>query len=255
MVAINTDSIHLVVDDVPVGGVPDHLYLDRRGEPPWPLDAVVEAAVRERGFQQPLGVSLPLAAYSDDEAQQRTALTPVAHAVVKQLRERAIVRGLSLPAGYEHFARFMPAFLRDHPTPERNVFLMMRFRAGPQYDEIHKAIREAVGLYGLNLLRADDRDYTGDLWDNVCLYMLGSRFGVAVFEEIDVREFNPNVALELGFMIAHGKRCLLLKDQRMPRMPTDIVGKLYREFDSYNIPSTIGGAVGRWALDIGLPRR
>jgi hypothetical protein len=68
----------------------------------------------------------------------------------------------------------------------------------------------------LSVLRADDKDYTGDLWENVCLYMLGCRFGVAVFEEIDQREFNPNVAFELGFMTAHGKRCPLLKDQRKP---------------------------------------
>ena len=101
------------------------------------------------------------------------------------------------------------------------------------------------------MLRADDKDYTGDLWDNVCVYMLGCRFGVAVFEEIDVREFNPSVALELGFMLALSKRCLLLKEQRMTQMPTDIVGKLYKPFDSYNIPATISVAVAQWMRDIG----
>jgi hypothetical protein len=129
---------------------------------------------------------------------------------------------------------------------------MMRFRSGPQYDEIHRAIREGMAVYGLTVLRADDKDYTGDLWENVCLCMLGSRFGVAVFEEIDLREFNPNVALELGFMIAQNKRCLLLKDQRMPRMPTDIVGKLYKEFDSYNIPGTIKNCIDVWARDLAM---
>ena len=200
-----------------------------------------------------MGVSLPIAALSDDETQRRAVLQPLIGPLMEQLREQALVRSLQLPPGYEHFVRFLPSFLRDHPSAEQNVFLMMRFRTAPQYEEIHRAIREGMGRYGLNVVRADDRDYTGDLWENVCLHMLGCRFGVAVFEEIDLREFNPNVALELGFMIAHGKRCLLLKDQRMPRMPTDIVGKLYKEFDSYNITATIGNAVDRWARDMGFP--
>lgn len=250
---INPDAIHVVIDDVPAGGMPDHLYLDRRSEQPvLPLDAVVGVAVRELGFRQPVGVSLPIQAFTDDEAQRRAVLQPLVAPLIEQLRERALVQSLHLPPGYEHFVRFMPAFLRDHPNPERTAFLMMRFRSGPQYEEIHKAVGENMASYGLDVVRADDKDYTGDLWENVCLHMLGCRFGVAVFEEIDLREFNPNVALELGFMIAHGKRCLLLKDHRMPRMPTDIVGKLYKEFDSYNIGKTIASAVDSWAHDLGL---
>jgi hypothetical protein len=252
---INPDAIHLVVDDIPVGGVPDHLYLDRRNElPVLSLDAIVGLSIRELGYRQPIGVSLPLTAFVDDEGLRRAAIQPLVNKLVEQLRERALVQSLQLPSGYEHFVRYMPTFLRDHPNPEKCVFLMMRFRTGPQYEEIHRALRERMAVYGLNVVRADDKDYTGDLWENVCLYMLGCRFGVAVFEEIDLREFNPNVALELGFMIAHGKRCLLLKDQRMPRMPADIIGKLYKEFDSYNITNTVATAVDRWALDMALPR-
>jgi hypothetical protein len=253
VVVLNPDGIHLVVDDVAIGGVPDHTYLDRRTDTPvLPLDAVVGVAVRQLGFRKPIGVSLPLVAFSDDEAYRRTVLQPLAVQLCDQMRERAVVQSVNLPAGYEHFAHFMPAFLRDHPNVDRNVFAMMRFRSGPQYDEIHDAISSGMACYGLTLLRADDKDYTGDLWENVCLCMLGSRFGVAVFEEIDLREFNPNVALELGFMTALGKRCLLLKDQRMPRMPTDIVGKLYKEFDSYDITATIQRAIKSWARDLGL---
>lgn len=173
--------------------------------------------------------------------------------MLEKLGERALAASL-VPPGYEHFVRYIPAFLRDHPNPERNVFLMMRFRSEEQYKSIHTAVVENMAFYGLNVVRADDKDYTGDLWENVCLHMLGCRFGVAVFEEIESREFNPNVALELGFMIAHGKRCLLLKDQRMPRMPADIVGKLYKEFDSYKINPTVASAVDSWARDLGLQR-
>ena len=80
-----------------------------------------------------------------------------------------------------------PAFFEITLDRDKNVFLMMRFRGGPQYEEIHQALRIAMARYGLTVVRADDKDYTGDLWENVCVYMLGSRFGVAVFEEIDLR--------------------------------------------------------------------
>jgi len=255
VVILNPDVIHLVVDDTSIGGIPDHTYMDRRGEMPvLPIDAVVGLSVQELGFREPIGVSLPLSALTEDEAQRRTAITPIAHQLCVQLTQRALIRRLQLPRGYEHFSRYLPALLADHPDIENNIFLMMRFRAGDQYDEIHSAIKAELSKFGLKVLRADDKDYTGDLWENVCLYMLGSKYGVAVFEEIDLREFNPNVALELGFMTAQNKRCLLLKDQRMSKLPTDIVGKLYKEFDTYNISTTIRTAVQKWCADIGLSR-
>lgn len=250
---LNPDSIHLVVDDTVVGGIPEQAYLDRRVETPvLPLDAIIGSAVREFGFQRPIGVSLPKSALVDDEVERRRILTPMINQLMPQLRERLIGQSIELPRGYEHYGRLVPAFLRDHPHQDRNVFVMMRFQRGSQYDEIDAVLRRELSEFGLTALRADDKDYTGDLWENVCLYMLCCRFGVAVFEEIDSREFNPNIALELGFMMAHSKRCLILKDQRMPRMPTDIVAKLYKEFDSYRIAETIKTSVASWAADLGL---
>jgi len=245
--------VFLVVDDVVVGGMPDHIYLDRRPDgAQLTLEAVIGGAVQEFGFRDPIGIRLPVAALHASDDARRTLLEPVAAEAAGFMAQRVQIQQLNLPAGYEHYARFMPAFLRDHPHPEANVLLMMRFRTGVQYAAVTTALRENFANYGLHVLRADDKDYTGDLWENVCLYVLGSRFGVAVFEEIDEREFNPNIALELGFMLALNKRCLILKDQRMPRLPTDIIGKLYKEFDTYAIPETVAIAISSWARDMDL---
>lgn len=131
---------------------------------------------------------------------------------------------------------------------------MMRFRKDEQYQMIAGTIRDELGKYGLHALRADDRAYSDDLWDNVCVYMLGCEYGVAVFEEIDERHFNPNVALELGFMFALGKRCLLLRDGRMRQpMHADIVGKLYKEYDIFKIGQSIPPCLEAWVVrDLGL---
>lgn len=250
---LDIQALHLVVDDVPIGAIPDHTYIDERQRgASIPLNALIGQATRELGFRQPIGISIPIAVLAGDKEEKKRQLQPLAKNVCAQLVDRAKIEHLNLPLGFQHFVRFFPQFLQDHPDIDRNVFLMMRFKRGKQYKQIVRAVRQEMGKYGLNVLRADDKDYTGDLWDNVCLYMLGSRYGVAVLEEIEEREFNPSVALELGFMLAQNKRCLILKDERMPRMPTDIIGKLYKEFDTYNIETSLRTCVESWAHDIGL---
>lgn len=149
----------------------------------------------------------------------------------------------------------LDAFGRDHPEFEKNVFIAMRFRSGKQFSELHQSIKTGLAKYGLFGLRADDKAYPpdGDLWANICVYLLGCKYGVCVFEEINEREFNPNVPLEYGFMRALNKHVLLLKDQRMPKLPTDMTGKIHRNFDSYNITETVHEQIGQWAKrDLGL---
>ena len=79
------------------------------------------------------------------------------------------------------------------------------------------------------------------------------QYGVAIFEDIDQREFNPNISLELGYMLGRQKRCLLLKEQRLPRLPSDIVGHLYRPWDAFRAETTVAAQVDQWlSTDLGL---
>jgi hypothetical protein len=175
------------------------------------------------------------------------------HDSTQQVAVTSTGQRVALPAGFHHLADYYAHFLADHPDPSNNVFLIMRFRDTDQHRRIHAAIRDQLNIYGLHVLRADDKDYTQELWTNICLYMLGSNFGIAVFEEIEERESNPNIALELGFMLASNKRCLILKEQHMPKMPSDIIGRLYKPFDVYQIEDSIRQAVSKWIIDLGLP--
>jgi hypothetical protein len=102
-------------------------------------------------------------------------------------------------------------------------------------------------------LCADDRVYIDDLWDNIRVYMTGCRYGIAVYEDIDQRDFNPNVAIELGYMLGHEKRCLILKEKRLPTIPADIVGRLYKPWDAFDIEASVSAAVAQWVdVDLGL---
>lgn len=250
---LDTQSIHIVVDDTPIGGVPDHVYADERSRNQQiKIDEVIGLSVRDLGYRDPIGLSIPANLMSKSISDITVFLSSYLINVIGQLKQHLLMKMIQMPPGFQHVGRFLPAFLKDHPDVSKNVFLMMRFRSEDLYNNIFNTIKSELKNYGLNVLRADDKDYTGDLWENVVLYMLCSGYGLAVFEEIDIREFNPNVALELGFMTATNKRCLLLKDKRMPKLPTDVVGKLYKEFDTYNIAPTISSCIKTWVRDIGL---
>lgn len=130
---------------------------------------------------------------------------------------------------------------------------MMRFLETDQMREIHEGITAELADRDYQGIRADDRDYTGELWSNVEVCMIGCSLGIAVFEDIEQREFNPNVSLELGYMLGRQKRCLLLKERRLPDLPADVVHRLYKPFDAFNIEETVRAQIGRWIeVDLGV---
>jgi len=79
--------------------------------------------------------------------------------------------------------------------------------------------------------------------------MHGCGFGIAIFDRISEEYFNPNVSLEVGYMLGLGKRVLLLKDQSLRSIHTDLVGRLYTAFDTQDPASSIGKAIGKWLRD------
>ena len=158
---------------------------------------------------------------------------------------------MRLPPSLVHLRPHVTTFQANCTPARKNVFVMMRYRTQAQYAQIENAIRTSLGAAGLNVHLAKDRCYIPtDLWGNLCVYIIGCDFGVAVFEEIDTRDFNPNISIETGFMLALAKPVLLLKDQRMPHMPTDVVGHLYKDFDTYNIGATIPAQLQAWLADL-----
>lgn len=144
--------------------------------------------------------------------------------------------------------------LFDYPNPQTNVFIMMRFRNSPQQKELLQTVRETLAHYGINGLRADDKSYADSLWANVRSYMDACASGIAIFEQIDDDDFNPNVSLELGYMRAQAKPVLLLKEKRLKSLPTDVAGQLYRSFDSYDIHSSVPPSINEWLRDIGIAK-
>ena len=141
------------------------------------------------------------------------------------------------------------AFLADHPTYWRNCFLIMPFATTPVHRRIVTTVRGALEKLGFNVLRADDKVYSEDLLRNVEAYIFGCRFAVAVFERVLSNEYNPNVSLEVGYFLAFGKPICLLKERTLSRLPSDLVGRLYVEFDAQDLANTVPIALNRWLRD------
>lgn len=137
-------------------------------------------------------------------------------------------------------------FRSNHPNTLKTAFIMMSFDKTPEHIEIASAIKQTLAASGITGLRADDREYHPDLFSNILTYMHGCDFGIAVFDSLSVKMHNPNVSLEVGYMLALGKRVCFLKDKTLNSLPVDLIGKLYRDFDPGNITETIQPTLSRW---------
>lgn len=126
----------------------------------------------------------------------------------------------------------LQTFLDGHPF-DRNVFGMTRFPDDDEDDpdpvnEALVAVRNVCAAHGLEFHLASDRAMSDDLWTNVTAHMWASRYGVAFFEDRRGRGINYNLTIEVGGMLVTGRRCALLKDTSIRRMPTDLVGMIYK---------------------------
>lgn len=135
-------------------------------------------------------------------------------------------------------------FLRDHPRPRKTVFLMMGFGSSPMRQEIDSIVREAGRSLGFDIVRADDVDYSGEIWGNVELCLQNCRYGIAVFDT-DSRN-DQNLAVELGYLFARGTPCLILRDRALPPPASMLSHRVHSTFSSYDLRSTLQPEIGRW---------
>lgn len=148
----------------------------------------------------------------------------------------------------ESFKRFKA----DHPDPSKVAFIMMRFSKTTSHDEMVDAVKTALKTNDIIGLRADDREYHSDTLWNILTYIHGCGFGIAIFERIDSDDYNSNVGLEIGYTIALGKKVCLLKDRTMKTLQSDLMGRLYQQFDTRDAGNSIPKVLTKWLRDWGF---
>lgn len=187
-------------------------------------------------------------------------------AVRAHMQSRDALAKLFLPPGFAHLASGVQRFREDF-SYDRSVFVMMKYpdpnAASPQdaelLDDIWVSIDHTLNAYGLKARRADKRAYTDQLWENVCIYMLGSRYGLAVLEDRVATELNPNVTLEYGFMKALNRPVALLRDIGFKHDRADLTGKLALPFEIDEAKKlnrkSLSASLQNWLGDLGVPPR
>jgi len=146
--------------------------------------------------------------------------------------------------------------LQKYRVPASNLFLMTSFAKTPDHEAISNAIADTVRAFGVACIRADDKSFAGQLlWRQVEDCMEACDYGVAVFENIDKPMLNPNVSLELGYMLARKRECLLLKERTLPGLMANLGGFLHKDFDSTNPRASVMGAVADWLQEVGVRRK
>ncbi len=130
-----------------------------------------------------------------------------------------------------------------------NVFIMARYYDTDIFNRLESIIRKSLEEHKFMAHFAKDREWSENLWENTCIYMIGCDYGICIFEEFEKREFNPNISIELGFMIGLNKPCLILKDKRMPELPSDVAGRLYKSIDAFKLEETVRTSINDWILN------
>jgi hypothetical protein len=144
---------------------------------------------------------------------------------------------------------------------DTNVFCMTRFPRDAQDTEyldpvadVMPVAREVLRAHGLTLHVASDRQLDDDLYGNIAAHMWACRYGIGLFEDRLERGLNHNMVIEVGSMVITGRRCALLKDETIEKLPTDFSGQLYKPVD-FADTKTVADTLHRWAADdLGLGR-
>lgn len=156
---------------------------------------------------------------------------------------------------FPEIASGLEKFRKDYPARSKTAFIIMQFGETKLHKDIVSSIKKTLALYGITALRADDKEYMDDLFPNVKVYMHACDFGVAVFDRITEDDFNPNVTLEVGYMLGMGKDVLLLKDKTLKSLSTDLTGRLYKQFETTDVENSMPKQIEKWLKDKGLTKK
>jgi len=136
--------------------------------------------------------------------------------------------------------REIEGFTNEHPF-DKSIFIMIRYRK--KNAGLIEMIKNILSKNGVEAILASENQIMDDLYNPIACLLCCSK-GIVVFDSPEARQtFNPNVAYELGMMHLLGRECLILKHKKLTKLHTDILMKLYRE---YNTASDAELVLNQW---------
>jgi len=245
----DTSNYHVVFADSPGGTSINYRDLTSHGR--LKLQSLVDQVRIDVGdvawaFSYPINIPSP---DLDDYIQNNVIQYVNSVLQAKKKSEKTISeQAISTP----EIASGLEKFQQDYSAGKKMAFIIMQFGSTKLHSEIVECIRTTLEKHNIIALRADDKEYMDDLFPNVKVYMHACDFGIAVFDRITEDDFNPNVTLEVGYMLGLGKNVLLLKDKTLKLLSTDLTGRLYKQFDTTEVLKTMPEQIEKWLSDKGL---
>ena len=123
------------------------------------------------------------------------------------------------------------------------IFVIMPF--SKEYDCLYNHIKTYLKEKKLTAIRADEYKFDNHVWPNVQLYLECCRMAIALFPYSD-SGYNPNVALEVGYMLSKGGKICLLKEDRVEKMFSDISSIMYNTYKQKSYKKDISKALDKW---------
>lgn len=147
----------------------------------------------------------------------------------------ALEKLLREPPHFLGYADVLKDFYRVAPY-NKSVFIMTKFPEGDSEDDkklkrVIQVVKDSVQKSKFAPRIASDKPpYWETIWGNVEVHLLGCSRGIAIVEDRYRPEFNPNVALEWGWMRYMRKNVLYLREQRFSKERADMMGFIADEF-------------------------
>jgi hypothetical protein len=172
---------------------------------------------------------------------------------IKYNIDKCLVDLLRCPPHLDAYTQDLKRFHEEEDKPyEKSVFIMSKFPRdkGSEDDiklnKVMEVVSNAIHDLGYFPRIARGAEFDALLWKNVELHLLGCAGGVAIVEDRYKKEFNPNVAMEWGWMRAMGKPVLYLIEEQFGAMRADIEGFVRHPFKWDEPEEGIPGAVQKW---------
>jgi hypothetical protein len=180
--------------------------------------------------------------FDDNRERYERPVREAQTAIAKFFEEKILRYGLH----YDRHGSLLKNFFASGRY-EESAFIMTKYPQGNSVEakrlqHIINLVSDTVKAAGFEPRIAKNAQYHVGLWDNVELHALGCCLGIAIAESRYAPEFNPNVAMEWGWMRGNGRPVIALVEKGF-QLRADVEGIIRESFDWDDPDETIPAAI------------
>lgn len=212
---------------------------------------------------------IPIIAYTNYPDREANAVARGATVSISKMSQEAILLE-TLKGQVALFSRVLTSF-KEFLWPielksqikklinsgKTNAFLMTSF--AKENEKKISDVKDILAQYDVvcHIANAPGGKYSDKLFQNIQVFMHGCDFGIGLYTNDSDKtkdekiKINPNLSLEVGYMLAIGKPVCILKERELKKMNIDLADRLYCEFDE-NDNDALSEVIKQWLENKGF---